>query len=189
MTREEAINTVQNIYQTDKEKEALAILIPELLEREDENPKKWLLDYLHYNLRRANGRANGPIEDHLKSAIDWLKKQKESSISAEEVLIKAGLKPYKDGNQWCVLVGDNIQEGICGFGNTIEDALYQFLMEILETQKEQKKQKEQSVTIEGRVIKNGPISYFKPFNEQQFSYLLKRFRDYDKVRITITKED
>lgn len=58
--------------------------------------------------------------------------------SVEEVLTKAGLKPYKDGNQWCVLAGDNLQEGICGFGDTIEDALYEFLIDVLNTQKEQK---------------------------------------------------
>ena len=27
-------------------------------------------------------------------------------------------KLYKDGNQWCVLYGENIQDGICGFGET-----------------------------------------------------------------------
>ena len=27
-------------------------------------------------------------------------------------------KLYKDGNQWCCLYGDNIQEGITGFGDT-----------------------------------------------------------------------
>jgi len=25
---------------------------------------------------------------------------------------------FPDGNQWCVLYGDNIQEGVCGFGDT-----------------------------------------------------------------------
>lgn len=65
-------------------------------------------------------------------------KEKEPPMSAEEVLVKAGLKPYKDGNQWCILAGDNIQEGICGFGDTIDKALYQFLIEVLERQKEQK---------------------------------------------------
>ncbi len=68
---------------------------------------------------------------------DGEEKQKEHSMSAEEVLTRAGLKPYKDGNQWCILAGDNIQEGICGFGDTIDEALYQFLMEVLEMQKKQ----------------------------------------------------
>ena len=37
-----------------------------------------------------------------------------------------GIKPYKDGNQWCYLYGDNIQDGICGFGETIRDAALDF---------------------------------------------------------------
>ena len=37
-----------------------------------------------------------------------------------------GVKPYKDGNQWCFLYGENIQEGVCGFGDTIRDAAIDF---------------------------------------------------------------
>ena len=35
------------------------------------------------------------------------------------------LKPklYKDGDKWCVLYGDDIQEGICGFGETPYEAI------------------------------------------------------------------
>ena len=36
------------------------------------------------------------------------------------------IKPYKDGNQWCFLYGNNIQEGVCGFGNTIYEAAKEF---------------------------------------------------------------
>ena len=32
-------------------------------------------------------------------------------------------KIYKDGNQWCVLYGDNIQEGVVGFGDTAHNAI------------------------------------------------------------------
>lgn len=35
-------------------------------------------------------------------------------------------KLFKDGNQWCVLAGSNLQEGVCGFGNTISEAIIQF---------------------------------------------------------------
>lgn len=35
-------------------------------------------------------------------------------------------KITKDGNQWCVLCGDNLQEGIAGFGNTIYAAILDF---------------------------------------------------------------
>lgn len=36
------------------------------------------------------------------------------------------LTPYKDGNQWCVLWGENLQEGIAGFGDTPFKALLDF---------------------------------------------------------------
>lgn len=28
------------------------------------------------------------------------------------------IKLFPDGDQWCALLGENIQEGICGFGDT-----------------------------------------------------------------------
>jgi len=31
---------------------------------------------------------------------------------------RRGLIPFLDGNQWCVLLGANLQEGIAGFGDT-----------------------------------------------------------------------
>jgi hypothetical protein len=31
-----------------------------------------------------------------------------------------------DGNQWCALFGDNLQDGIAGFGDTPEDAYSDF---------------------------------------------------------------
>ena len=37
-----------------------------------------------------------------------------------------GLAPKREGNQWCILWGDNIQEGVCGFGETPETALWAF---------------------------------------------------------------
>lgn len=38
------------------------------------------------------------------------------------------LKPKiaKDGNQWCILYGDNLQEGIAGFGDTPAEAAHEF---------------------------------------------------------------
>jgi len=38
------------------------------------------------------------------------------------------LKPkiYPDGNQWCALYGDNLQEGVAGFGDTPELAARDF---------------------------------------------------------------
>lgn len=66
--------------------------------------------------------------------------KKKQKPTTEEVLMRAGLKPFKDGNQWCVLAGDNIQEGVCGFGDTIEDALIEFLKDVRKQNKPSEEQ-------------------------------------------------
>lgn len=33
---------------------------------------------------------------------------------------------FPDGNMWCCLYGENVQEGIAGFGNTPEQAMWEF---------------------------------------------------------------
>ena len=40
-------------------------------------------------------------------------------------------KIFCDGNQWCALYGDDIQSGVCGFGDTPENAARQFDVEWL----------------------------------------------------------
>ena len=35
-------------------------------------------------------------------------------------------KIYLDGNSWCALYGENLQDGICGFGDTPEKASIAF---------------------------------------------------------------
>ena len=41
-----------------------------------------------------------------------------------------GLKPFSDGNAWCYLLGEDLQTGIVGFGNTIEEAAIDFLNDV-----------------------------------------------------------
>ena len=41
-----------------------------------------------------------------------------------------GAKLSKDGNQWCFLWGENLQEGVAGFGDTIYEAAKSFFNEI-----------------------------------------------------------
>lgn len=38
------------------------------------------------------------------------------------------LKPrvFMDGDKWCVLYGDNLQDGVAGFGDTPHDAVIDF---------------------------------------------------------------
>lgn len=51
-----------------------------------------------------------------------------AAIESSEMNLIALLKPKIciDGNQWCVLYGDNIQDGVCGFGDTPRLAVYAF---------------------------------------------------------------
>ena len=35
-------------------------------------------------------------------------------------------KVFMDGNQWCALYGDNLQDGVSGFGNSPAEAVYDF---------------------------------------------------------------
>ena len=39
---------------------------------------------------------------------------------------KYGAKLFVDGNQWCALYGENIQEGVCGFGDSPAEAVTAF---------------------------------------------------------------
>ena len=43
-------------------------------------------------------------------------------------LLVSMLKPriYMDGDKWCVLYGDNIQDGVCGFGKSPHAAVLDF---------------------------------------------------------------
>lgn len=33
---------------------------------------------------------------------------------------------FRDGNQWCALYGDNLQDGVAGFGDSPELAMWDF---------------------------------------------------------------
>lgn len=51
-----------------------------------------------------------------------------AAIEAQEFNLVATLKPriFIDGNMWCVLWGENLQDGIAGFGATPRLAVYDF---------------------------------------------------------------
>ena len=72
------------------------------------------------NIEELNNSLNGAYADWIKHFQVW------PCIQA------LGIKPYKDGNKWCFLYGDNIQEGIAGFGDTIIKPLMIFTMNLEE---------------------------------------------------------
>lgn len=164
-------------------------IFPDLKESEDERMmwefNDWLCEEIECrtnDLRDEKDRRTLNMLCYVLTKVkDYLEKQKEHSMSAEEVLARAGLKPYKDGNKWCILVGDNIQEGICGFGDTIDEALYQFLMEILEMQKEQPtdEKTERVIKAARRVLNNWLDGTDCPDVSGDFAELEYAIRKYD----------
>ena len=49
----------------------------------------------------------------------------------EQICESMGIRPpYKDGNAWCVLLGEDLQSGICGFGDSPQTAFTEFLKEL-----------------------------------------------------------
>ena len=57
-----------------------------------------------------------------------LQSKHSAAIEAEEMNLVSLLRPSVslDGNQWCVLYGDNLMEGIAGFGASPILAVYDF---------------------------------------------------------------
>ncbi|MHA1832464.1 MAG: hypothetical protein ACTSV7_00615 [Candidatus Baldrarchaeia archaeon] len=52
----------------------------------------------------------------------------QTAIEAQEHTLFALLKPalQKDGNQWCVLYGEDLQSGVAGFGDSPSLAVKDF---------------------------------------------------------------
>ncbi|MCK5606275.1 hypothetical protein KAR91_30525 [Candidatus Pacearchaeota archaeon] len=58
----------------------------------------------------------------------------QETVNMENMAASERLNPsflYKpslslDGNQWCALLGSNLQHGVCGFGNTPREAMAAF---------------------------------------------------------------
>ena len=48
-------------------------------------------------------------------------------VLEENILVRSlGLKVYPDGDVWCALYGENVQEGVAGFGDTPHKAVLDF---------------------------------------------------------------
>lgn len=60
------------------------------------------------------------------NAQDILNEQYRAAIELRRPCVQFHPKLFKDGNRWCALYGENIQEGVCGFGDTPEMAMYAF---------------------------------------------------------------
>ena len=75
-------------------------------------------------------------EDYYKEKLSaelWDQKQTHQSeisrlVELEEFNLFSLLRPkiYIDGSRWCVLHGEDIQDGVCGFGATPREAVSDF---------------------------------------------------------------
>lgn len=61
--------------------------------------------------------------------LDTLPDEPNHLEEALELVAEYNLQPYRDGNAWCILLGKDIQSGICGFGDTRLDAMLEFKKE------------------------------------------------------------
>lgn len=72
---------------------------------------------------RHSAEACGAIQD----AAYMIRHRMEAAIcdyQAPHVMMRP--KVFLDGDSWCALYGENIQEGVCGFGDTPADAVNDF---------------------------------------------------------------
>ena len=67
------------------------------------------------------------VPDHLQAvAGEVLRLQSVAAQRQGNWAVLYGLAPYKDGDSWCVLLGEDIQSGICAFADTPAKAIYAF---------------------------------------------------------------
>lgn len=73
----------------------------------------------YYYNKASQDTAYGDRQHELKMSI--LYEQAEYNLFSM-------LKPHisKDGDKWCVLYGDNLQDGVAGFGDTPHEAVIDF---------------------------------------------------------------
>lgn len=61
---------------------------------------------------------------HAATMVQYACQEAASLYTLPHVVHKPKL--YPDGDQWCALLGDNLQSGVCGFGDTPAKAMYAF---------------------------------------------------------------
>jgi len=82
-------------------------------------------------LFRHTGRDGNQLEENMsENHTDFLTTEINNQAAQErqEFNLFAMLKPsiQRDGNQWCVLYGKDLQEGIAGFGDSPHHAVLDF---------------------------------------------------------------
>ena len=142
---------------------------------EDERIRNWLIKYFG-QYKDYCPFSDCPVDTN--QILAYLEKQKDYISSIDAICLSAEIpKPYKDGNQWCILKGDNIQEGIVGFGTTQEDALVDFIRNVsIDKQKEQKPVERDEYTEMLFDELESYILYDKEFNDEQKKWRIERLK-------------
>lgn len=60
----------------------------------------------------------------LESEAAFTRALREKELSRPCMMLKPALS--RDGNQWCALYGENLQDGVAGFGDSPEKAYVDF---------------------------------------------------------------
>lgn len=55
---------------------------------------------------------------HYADLADRRAQENEYEVLVLRLMKELGIVPYKDGDKWCALYGEDLQSGIAGFGNT-----------------------------------------------------------------------
>ncbi len=64
-------------------------------------------------------------EDKMNETAYW-NQMHENACEGQRPFMQLRPRVFLDGNQWCVLYGDNIQDGVAGFGDSPEHAAMDF---------------------------------------------------------------
>lgn len=62
----------------------------------------------------------------MANEIDYWNQMYANAIEGTRPFIQMRPRLYIDGNQWCALYGENIQDGVAGFGDSPELAAWNF---------------------------------------------------------------
>ena len=74
------------------------------------------------------GRKNKmemPLHLH-EQAGDIVMSEMTAALRRSKWVVILNLKPFMDGNMYCFLWGENLQDGVAGFGKSVEDAINDF---------------------------------------------------------------
>lgn len=72
----------------------------------------------------ADSRRAADAISHAASAIQYAFQSTVNSYGEFSIMLRP--KVFRDGNKWCALYGEDIQEGVCGFGDSPRAALTAF---------------------------------------------------------------